>query len=88
MPVDTSLVGRSFGPTAAYDVTDERVQAFAASTGTPWEPGDPAPVTFPIVVSFEAMTALMDDVAFLEPYVEHAHNRFPDGARAARTPRS
>ena len=30
-----------------------------------------------------AMTALMDDVAFLEPYVEHAHNRFPDGARAA-----
>ncbi len=28
------------------------------------------------------MTALMDDVAFLEPYVDHPHNGFPPQARA------
>lgn len=61
MPLDPALVGRSFGPTAPYDVTEDSVRAFAAATGTPYRTGDPAPVTFPIVVAFGAMTALMDD---------------------------
>jgi acyl dehydratase len=59
--VDESLVGRTFGPLPAYDVTAERVAEFAAATHTPWHEGDPAPVTFPIVVAFGAMQALMDD---------------------------
>ena len=33
MPVDPSLVGRAFPPTAPYEVTEERVRAFAAATG-------------------------------------------------------
>jgi acyl dehydratase len=61
VPLDPSLVGRSFGPTPPYDVTEDSVRAFAAATGTPYRTGDPAPVTYPIVVAFPAMTALMED---------------------------
>jgi acyl dehydratase len=61
MPVDAGLVGRTFPPTPAYDVTEERVAAFADATGTPYSPGDPAPATFPIVVAFAAMQELMSD---------------------------
>lgn len=78
MPVDPALVGRSFGPTAPYEVTDERVQAFAAASGTPWSVGDPAPVTFPIVVAFDAMTELMQDgtVGIELHHVVHGEQRF------------
>ena len=34
MPVDQSLVGRTFPPTTPYDVTEEAVAAFATATGT------------------------------------------------------
>ena len=34
---------------------------FATATGTPYQPGDPAPTTFPIVVAFAAMQGLMAD---------------------------
>jgi acyl dehydratase len=61
MPVDLSLSGRTFPPTQAYDVTEERLAAFAAATGTPYLSGGPAPATFPIVVAFDAMQALMAD---------------------------
>ncbi len=76
--MDTSLIGRTFGPTAPYDVTAERVSAFAAATGTPYAEGDPAPVTFPIVVAFAAMTALMDDesVGIELRRVVHGEQRF------------
>jgi hypothetical protein len=59
--VDSSLAGRTFPPTSPYDVSAERVRAFAGATHTPYDDGDPAPVTFPIVVAFEAMRSLMDD---------------------------
>lgn len=59
MPVDAALVGRTFPATAPYDVTEERVEAFARATGTPYAAGDPAPATFPIVVAFAAMQQLM-----------------------------
>ncbi|MCX6398132.1 MAG: MaoC family dehydratase [Propionibacteriales bacterium] len=55
------LAGRTFPPTAPYAVTEERLAAFAAATGTSRAVGGPAPTTFPIVVAFEAMTALMAD---------------------------
>jgi acyl dehydratase len=61
MPVDPSLSGRTFPPTPAFEVTEERISAFAAATGTPYLAGDPAPATFPIVVAFDAMQALMGD---------------------------
>jgi acyl dehydratase len=75
VPVDPALVGRSFGPTALFEVTEDRVAAFAAATGTPYVPGDPAPVTFPIVVAFEAMTALMS-VGIELHNVVHGEQRF------------
>lgn len=76
--VDQSLVGRTFPPSPEYDVTAERVAAFARSTGTPWAEGDPAPPTFPIVVAFTAMRALMDDpdVGIELQRVVHGEQRF------------
>ena len=78
MPIDPSLVGRTFPPTDPYEVTGERVAEFAAATGTPWSDGDPAPVTFPIVVAFSAMQQLMSDptVGIELHHVVHGEQRF------------
>lgn len=78
MALDQSLVGRSFPPTAPYAVTGERIAAFAAATGTPYADGDPAPATFPIVVAFAAMQALMRDpsVGIELRHVVHGEQRF------------
>ena len=78
MPVDESLIGRTFSTTEPYAVTAERVAEFAAAVQTPWESGDPAPVTFPIVVSFGAMTELMNDpeVGISLHRVIHGEQRF------------
>jgi len=59
-------------------VTAERVAAFAAATGTPYDEGDPAPATFPIVVAFAAMQALMEDpdVGIELSNVIHGEQRF------------
>ncbi len=78
MPVDTSLTGRTFPPTASFEVSAERVRAFAAATGTPYDEGDPAPATFPIVVAFAAMQALMVDpeVGIELQNVVHGEQRF------------
>ena len=51
MPVDPSIVGRTFPPTRPYAVTAEALRAFAAATGGEWA-GGPAPATFPIVTAF------------------------------------
>jgi len=71
------LVGRTFPPTAPYVVTDERVAEFAAASGTPWT-GGAAPATFPIVVAFQAMLALMADptVGIALHRVVHGEQRF------------
>lgn len=78
MPVDQTLAGRSFGPTAPYSVTEEKLAAFAAATGTPRAEGAPAPTTFPIVIAFEAMNALMQDpsVGIELHRVVHGEQRF------------
>ncbi len=78
MPVDPSLTGRTFPPTASFEVSAERVRAFAAATGTPYDEGDPAPATFPIVVAFAAMQALMVDpeVGIELQNVVHGEQRF------------
>jgi len=78
MPVDPSLSGRTFPPTGAFEVTEERVAAFAAATGTPYTAGGPAPATFPIVVAFEAMQELMaaPDVGIELQHVVHGQQKF------------
>ncbi len=59
MPIDPSLVGRSFPPTRPYEVTEAGLRSFAAATGGSWS-GGPAPATFPIVMAFEAMNAFLE----------------------------
>jgi acyl dehydratase len=77
MPVDASLAGRTFPPTEPYSVTAERVREFAAATGSAYDDGA-APATFPIVVAFGAMTALMEDpgVGIALHRVVHGEQRF------------
>jgi acyl dehydratase len=78
MAVDASVAGRTFPPTSAYDVTEQAVSDFAAATGTPYAPGDPAPATFPIVVAFAAMQELMKDpdVGIELHHVVHGQQKF------------
>ncbi len=78
MAVDAALAGRRFPPTEPYDVTAEAVADFATATGTPYQPGDPAPATFPIVVAFAAMQGLMADpeVGIELHHVVHGQQKF------------
>ena len=59
MAVDQSLVGRSFPPTAPFEVTEERLREFAEAVGMSYD-GSAAPATFPIVLAFDAMNAFLD----------------------------
>jgi hypothetical protein len=62
MPLDPELAGRTFAPTAPYTVSREKIAEFtSAIKADPVDGGDTAPLTFPIVVAFRAMTALMTD---------------------------
>jgi acyl dehydratase len=78
MPVGPSLTGRTFPPTAPFEVTEERLAAFAAATGTPYDEGGPAPATFPIVVAFAAMQQLIDEpeVGIELHHVVHGAQKF------------
>ena len=77
MTVDASLAGRTFPPTEPYVVTHERLAEFARATGSTYG-GGAAPATFPIVVAFGAMTALMEDpsVGISLHRVVHGEQRF------------
>jgi acyl dehydratase len=75
MPLDQSLVGRSFPPTAAYEVTEDRVRAFASATGGSYA-GGPAPATFPIVLAFEAMNAFLEAESLDLFRIVHGEQRF------------
>ena len=77
MPVDESLVGRAFPPTTPYAVSAEKIREFARATGSAYD-GDAAPVTFPIVVAFQAMNALLEDpsVGVALHNVVHGEQRF------------
>ena len=59
MPIDQSLVGRSFPPTPPHEVTEDHVRAFAEATGGRYD-GGPAPATYPIVLAFGAMNAFLE----------------------------
>ncbi|WP_372736458.1 MaoC family dehydratase N-terminal domain-containing protein [Nocardioides sp.] len=58
MPVDPSLVGRTFPPTAPHEVTEEALAEFAAGLGATYD--GTAPPTYPIVLAFEAMNAFLE----------------------------
>jgi acyl dehydratase len=77
MAVDSGLVGRTFPPTDPYTVSREKVLEFARATGAEFD-GQTAPATFPIVVAFAAMTALMEDpdVGIALHRVVHGDQRF------------
>ncbi|WP_457206989.1 FAS1-like dehydratase domain-containing protein [Nocardioides sp. P5_C9_2] len=86
MPVDQSLVGREFPPTAPLEVTEERVAAFARSLGTSYDTshgrshgaGSPpgVPPTYPIVLAFDAMQAFLDSEQIDLFRIVHGEQRF------------
>ena len=64
MPLDPALAGRTFAPTAPYTVSRQKIAEFtAAISSEPIDGGSTAPLTFPIVVAFGAMTSFMADPA-------------------------
>jgi len=75
MPVDQSLVGRTFPPTRPYAVSEEKLREFAAATGSTYD-GGPAPATFPIVMAFEAMNAFLESEAVDLFRIVHGEQKF------------
>ena len=77
MAVDSTLAGRTFPPTEPYAVSREKILEFAKATGSTYD-GTAAPVTFPIIVAFAAMTELMEDpsVGIELHRVIHGEQRF------------
>ncbi|MCD4533517.1 MaoC family dehydratase N-terminal domain-containing protein [Nocardioides sp. cx-169] len=75
MPVDQSLVGRTFPPTPRYEVTEEKVRDFVAATGGEYA-GGPAPATFPIVLAFDAMNAFLEAERIDLFRIVHGEQRF------------
>ncbi|HET6626977.1 MAG TPA: MaoC family dehydratase N-terminal domain-containing protein [Nocardioidaceae bacterium] len=77
MAVEASLAGRTFAPTEPYAVSAEKILEFARATGSEYD-GRAAPATFPIVVAFAAMNALMEDpeVGIALHRVVHGEQRF------------
>jgi len=75
MPVDPSLVGRQFPPTAPRAVTEDAVRAFAEATGGVYA-GGAAPPTFPIVLAFDAMNAFLEAEAVDLFRIVHGEQKF------------
>jgi acyl dehydratase len=75
MPVDQSLVGRSFPPTSPYTVSEDNIRAFAEAVGASYD-GGAAPATFPIVMAFEAMNAFLEAEQLDLFRIVHGEQRF------------
>jgi hypothetical protein len=79
MPLDPALAGRTFPPTPPYAVSREKIAEFNAAIGAePIDNGVTAPLTFPIVIAFTAMTQLMNDpdVGVELHHIVHGDQRF------------
>lgn len=74
MPLDQSLVGRTFPETAPHAVTDASVASFAQATGG--ASADVVPPTYPIVLAFEAMQTFLDAVGVELHRIVHGEQRF------------
>lgn len=98
MPLDPALAGRTFPATRPHDVTRHEVSRFAAAVGatdpvhhdvgaarSAGHADVVAPPTFPIVVAFEALAALLSDatVGVELRHVVHSAQRF-ESARPVR----
>jgi hypothetical protein len=78
-PLDPDLAGHTFDPTPPYTVSREKIAEFTTAIGAgPIDDGETAPLTFPIVVAFGAMTQLMSDptVGIELQNVVHGDQRF------------
>ncbi len=86
MPLDPALAGRTFVSPAPYTVSREKIADFCGAVGAaPIDGGETAPMTFPIVVAFAAMTQLINDpdIGIQLHNVVHGEQRF-DQARPVR----
>lgn len=75
MPVDQSLVGRTFPPAPPYEVTEDRIRDFAASVGASYD-GGTAPPTFPITQWFAAMQVMLETETVDLARIIHGEQRF------------
>ncbi|MGC4110920.1 MAG: MaoC family dehydratase N-terminal domain-containing protein [Nocardioides sp.] len=75
MPIDQSLVGRSFPPTPPRAVSEASIGAFVAATGGVYD-GGPAPATYPIVVAFDAMNGFLEAEEVDLYRIVHGEQRF------------
>jgi acyl dehydratase len=75
MPVDPSLIGRTFPPTAAYEVTEDRIRAFTAAVHAPYD-GTSVPPTFPIVMWFDAMNGFLQTEHIELSRIIHGEQKF------------
>jgi acyl dehydratase len=75
MPIDQSLVGRTFPPTPPHVVTEEHVREFAQATGGSYD-GGPAPATYPIVLAFDAMNSFLEAEQVDLFRIVHGEQRF------------
>jgi acyl dehydratase len=91
MSLDPSFVGRTYPPTAPYQVGREKIREFATAIGADdpahhdpeaaralGHPDVVAPPTFPVVVSMAASQQIIDDPALGVDYsrVVHGDQRF------------
>ena len=75
MPIDQSLVRRTFPPTQPHQVTEDHVRAFAEATGGTYH-GGAAPATYPIVLAFDAMNAFLEAEQVDLFRIVHGEQRF------------
>ena len=76
MAIDQDLVGREYPPTAAYEITEQKVREFVTATGAAYRPEAPVPPTFPIVLSFEALFGFLDAEGIDLFRIVHGEQRF------------
>jgi len=90
MPLDASFVGRTYPPTAAYEVGREKIRELADAIGAldpvhrdrdaAWAMGHPdvvAPSTFPVIISLDAsQRVVIPDLGVDFARVVHGEQRF------------
>ncbi|TYL46241.1 MaoC family dehydratase [Nocardioides sp. BGMRC 2183] len=76
MPIDSTLVGKSFPATTPYQVTAEAVAGFAGAVGAATGDDAPVPPTFPIVVTFAAMLDFLDTEQIELSRIVHGDQKF------------
>jgi N-terminal half of MaoC dehydratase len=75
MPIDQTLVGREFPPTSPHTVSADRIRAFVEATGAEYT-GGAAPVTYPIVLAFDAMMTFLEAEQLELQRIVHGEQRF------------